>query len=196
MKKLTIDYTTSLEFSGPVVDHHFLLRCLPQENHQQQIHSLTLEIEPDAWHAREVDSFFNQIVVGHLIEPHRSFSWTVRAIAFVDHDRQKAMPYKPCLLYTSMGDRVEVLTQNNAKPSRDWLNIVRTPSARAKIRSYFSKIAKADDSVQGREILAREMRKIGPVSYTHLMCIRDRCSTASTRTSATSKTACTAPPCR
>ena len=49
-----------------------------------------------------------------------------------------------------MGDRVEVLTQNNAKPSRDWLNIVRTPSARAKIRSYFSKIAKADDSVQGR----------------------------------------------
>ena len=60
-----------------------------------------------------------------------------------------------------MGDRVEILTQNNAKPSRDWLNIVRTPSARAKIRSYFSKIAKADDSVQGREILAREMRKIG-----------------------------------
>ncbi len=39
-----------------------------------------------------------------------------------------------------MGDRVEVLTQNNAKPSRDWLNIVRTPSARAKIRSYFSKM--------------------------------------------------------
>jgi len=59
------------------------------------------------------------------------------------------------------GDRVEILTQNNAKPSRDWLSIVRTPSARQKIRSYFSKITKADDSAQGRDILAREMRKAG-----------------------------------
>ncbi len=60
-----------------------------------------------------------------------------------------------------MGDRVEILTQNSAHPSRDWLNMVRTPSARAKIRSYFSKITKADDSAQGRELLAREMRKVG-----------------------------------
>lgn len=101
MKKLIIDYTTSLEFSGPVIDHHFLLRCLPQENHQQQIHSLSLEIAPDAWHAREVDSFYNQIIVGHLIEPHDHFSWTVRAIAFVDHERQKTMPYKPLYRYPS-----------------------------------------------------------------------------------------------
>ena len=60
-----------------------------------------------------------------------------------------------------MGDRVEILTQNNAKPSRDWLNMVHTPSARAKIRSYFSKVTKADDSAQGRDMLAREMRKVG-----------------------------------
>ncbi len=59
------------------------------------------------------------------------------------------------------GDRVEILTQNNAHPSRDWLNMVRTPSARSKIRSYLSKITKADDSAQGREALAREMRKVG-----------------------------------
>ena len=60
-----------------------------------------------------------------------------------------------------MGDRVEVLTQNNARPSRDWLSIVKTTTARAKIRSYFSKITKADDSAQGRDLLAREMRKVG-----------------------------------
>lgn len=60
-----------------------------------------------------------------------------------------------------MGDRVEILTQNNASPSRDWLSIVKTPSARAKIRSYFSKITKADDAASGRDQLARVLRKIG-----------------------------------
>lgn len=60
-----------------------------------------------------------------------------------------------------MGDRVEILTQNNASPSRDWLAIVKTPSARAKIRSYFSKITKADDAAAGRDQLARVLRKMG-----------------------------------
>ena len=59
------------------------------------------------------------------------------------------------------GDRVEILTQKNAGPSRDWLNIVQTPSARAKIRSYFSKVTRSDDLVQGRELLTREARKDG-----------------------------------
>ena len=59
------------------------------------------------------------------------------------------------------GDRVEVLTQQNSTPSRDWLNIVRTPSARSKIRSYLSKASKGDDLLHGRDVLAREMRKSG-----------------------------------
>ena len=76
-----------------------------------------------------------------------------------------------CLLYTSqVGDRVEVLTQKSASPARDWLNSVKTPSARSKIRSYFSKITRADYMQMGRDMLVREMRKhgLGPVSYTHL----------------------------
>ena len=60
-----------------------------------------------------------------------------------------------------MGDRVEILTNKNAKPSRDWLNIVKTPSARSKIRSYFSKITRSDDMQMGRDMLVREMRKHG-----------------------------------
>jgi len=60
-----------------------------------------------------------------------------------------------------MGDRVEVLTQNNAEPSRNWLNIVKTPSARSKIRSYFSRMNRDDDILHGRELLGHEMRKNG-----------------------------------
>ena len=59
------------------------------------------------------------------------------------------------------GDRVEILTNKNARPSRDWLAIVRTPSARAKIRKYFAGVTKSDDAEAGRSELARELRKAG-----------------------------------
>ena len=60
-----------------------------------------------------------------------------------------------------MGDRVEILTQKNASPSRDWFNIVRTPRARSKIRSYFSRITRNDDLAQGHDLILRAARKDG-----------------------------------
>ena len=59
------------------------------------------------------------------------------------------------------GDRVEILTQKSASPSRGWLNIVRTPSARSKIRAHFSRVSRSDDLQEGHDKLAREMRKHG-----------------------------------
>ena len=60
-----------------------------------------------------------------------------------------------------MGDRIEILTNKGSRPSRDWLNLVRTPSARAKIRKYFATMTKSDDAEQGRSDLGRELRKRG-----------------------------------
>lgn len=60
-----------------------------------------------------------------------------------------------------MGDRVEILTNKASKPSRDWLAIVRTPGARAKIRRYFAAATKDDDATAGREMLAKDLRKRG-----------------------------------
>ena len=59
------------------------------------------------------------------------------------------------------GDRVEVLTSKNASPSKDWLGLVKTPSARSKIRNYFSKQNRSTDLADGHDILMREMRKHG-----------------------------------
>ena len=67
----------------------------------------------------------------------------------------------PLTYKLAMGDRVEILTNKNAKPSRDWMSIVATPSARAKIRKYFSAETKTGDAEQGRAELARELRKRG-----------------------------------
>ena len=61
----------------------------------------------------------------------------------------------------TMGDRVEILTNKASKPSRDWLKIVRTPSAKSKIRRYFASATKDEDAAAGRESLARDLRKRG-----------------------------------
>ena len=66
------------------------------------------------------------------------------------------------LTYTlQMGDRVEILTQKNASPSRDWLSIVNTPRARSKIRASFATITRNDDLERGRDYIVREARKNG-----------------------------------
>ncbi len=49
-----------------------------------------------------------------------------------------------------MGDRVDILTNKSSAPSRDWLNIVKTSSARSKIRNYFSKQSREDDLAAGQ----------------------------------------------
>ncbi len=67
----------------------------------------------------------------------------------------------PLTYHLEMGDRVEILTNKNSHPSADWLNIVATPSARAKIRRYFSSANKSIDAEQGRSMLATELRKAG-----------------------------------
>jgi GTP pyrophosphokinase len=60
-----------------------------------------------------------------------------------------------------MGDRVEVLTQKSAGPSRDWIDLVKTPRARSKIRAYFTRASRSTDVQEGHERLTREMRKHG-----------------------------------
>ena len=65
------------------------------------------------------------------------------------------------------GDRVEILTNKRAHPSRDWLSIVATGGAKSKIRKYFSTASKVDDAEQGRSDLAHELRSRGYGISTH-----------------------------
>lgn len=59
------------------------------------------------------------------------------------------------------GDVVEVFTSKseNAGPSRDWMNFVKSPRARTKIRQWFMKERREEAIEQGKEFLARAMRK-------------------------------------
>jgi guanosine-3',5'-bis(diphosphate) 3'-pyrophosphohydrolase len=61
------------------------------------------------------------------------------------------------------GDAVEIFTSKvpSAGPSRDWLKIVVTPRARNKIRQWFSRERREDAIENGRDELAKALRKEG-----------------------------------
>lgn len=56
---------------------------------------------------------------------------------------------------------VEIITTNSPGhgPSRDWLNIAKTSSARTKIRSWFKKERREENIAEGRILVEREFRR-------------------------------------
>ena len=67
------------------------------------------------------------------------------------------------------GDIVEILTSKKARgPSRDWLNMVRTPGAREKIRQWFKRAERVENVAHGRELLEKELKRVAQRSLADL----------------------------
>ncbi len=61
-----------------------------------------------------------------------------------------------------VGDVVEIITSQNSKgPSWDWLKIVKSPSARVKIRQFFKKEMKEENIKTGKAMLEAEAKRRG-----------------------------------
>ncbi|WP_415894989.1 GTP diphosphokinase [Neptuniibacter sp. PT34_22] len=62
------------------------------------------------------------------------------------------------------GDQVEIMTGNEERPRRDWLNInlgfVTTPRARAKVAHWFKFQAKEQNADAGRSIVVKEFKRL------------------------------------
>jgi GTP diphosphokinase / guanosine-3',5'-bis(diphosphate) 3'-diphosphatase len=59
------------------------------------------------------------------------------------------------------GDVIEILTNANHFPSKDWLKLVKTSRARAKIRAWIKAAEKERSIALGKELLEREIQKYG-----------------------------------
>jgi GTP diphosphokinase / guanosine-3',5'-bis(diphosphate) 3'-diphosphatase len=59
------------------------------------------------------------------------------------------------------GDVVEIITRKDAHPTRDWLHVARTKSARDRIQRYLKAHERDIDLQMGRERLDRELKGIG-----------------------------------
>lgn len=69
------------------------------------------------------------------------------------------------------GDIVDILTSKSVHgPSRDWLKIVKTSSARSKINQWFKKERREENIQHGKDLIEKEVKKSG---YTHTQLFDD-----------------------
>jgi guanosine-3',5'-bis(diphosphate) 3'-pyrophosphohydrolase len=62
----------------------------------------------------------------------------------------------------SSGETVQIVTSKTSSgPSRDWLNLVVTPRARTKIRQWFTKERREEAISEGKDALAKAVRRAG-----------------------------------
>ena len=58
------------------------------------------------------------------------------------------------------GNIVEILTSSNSNgPSRDWINIVKTPNAKSRIRQWFKKERREENLERGGDLIERELKR-------------------------------------
>lgn len=111
MTFLEIDYTTSLEFSSPVTDHYFLLRCVPVSRDGQTVVSRNLEITPGTPLVTSKDIFGNTSYQGRIDFPHTVFSFHSTASVIVDRRngcRELCYPfYKYNTSLTKVSDKMK-----------------------------------------------------------------------------------------
>ncbi len=60
------------------------------------------------------------------------------------------------------GDRVDIITSTSSKgPSMDWLKVVKTQQAKAKIRQFFKRELRGENVQRGRDMLEHEAKRRG-----------------------------------
>lgn len=66
------------------------------------------------------------------------------------------------------GDVVEILVDKKKKPSRDWLEFVKTSTARARIREFFKKESRGENFKRGLTLLNQALAALGKQNFSRL----------------------------
>ncbi|MCQ2442532.1 MAG: transglutaminase family protein [Oscillospiraceae bacterium] len=107
MKRLTYQFSASIDFSEPITEQYVVLRCLPYPDEVQRMLSGSITVEPWCPMCYSADGFGNTLMSGSFRSPHRRFSYQETATVFVDLSRRKETEPHP--MYRHGG----LLTQPN-----------------------------------------------------------------------------------
>lgn len=123
MNRLEFSFQTTVEFSKPVKDHAFVLRCLPPTNSVQSAHA-HLELEPDVPFDIQTDSFGNIVAVGSVEKEHSLFTYHSSGIVTVDRTHCAYTKAHPMFTYdtprTAITEEMrEFLADSVSKSMRD-----------------------------------------------------------------------------
>lgn len=66
------------------------------------------------------------------------------------------------------GDTVEIMTSKTQQPSKDWLKLVVTNKAKAKIRQFVKEEQRRRSLAVGKDLVEKEFRKFGAAAVKHL----------------------------
>lgn len=101
MKHLFFESTTTLSFDVPVVDHHFLLRCLPPSFAGQRILSAVLQITPSVPYTLFYDGFGNLTETGCIKFPHTEFTYSISGRAEICEEERLKEKLHPLFRFPS-----------------------------------------------------------------------------------------------
>lgn len=114
MKLLSYSFETILRFDAPVLDHSFMLRCLPKTTPLQKVIDSQLILHPRCSISEQVDGFGNRQCAGYLPGKHSSFSFMSYGLVLTDDVATSAEDAHPMFLqastYTQPSDELKAFT--------------------------------------------------------------------------------------
>lgn len=99
---LHFSYDILLEFSQPVREHDFVLRCIPDSFPGQEILDSTLTFEPQAAYTMQRDGFGNLLQIGRISQLHDHFRYTLKGTARVSVSQRE--PERPMAVFRYPSD--------------------------------------------------------------------------------------------
>ena len=77
MNTLKFAYEMRTDFADPVWNHHYTLKCIPENNERQCIEDLCVRIDPEGIYEKTRDSFGNAVIFGSISGRHDYFAVSV-----------------------------------------------------------------------------------------------------------------------
>lgn len=81
MNKLHFTYDMQIEYSIPVTNCNFTIKCIPVDNHRQRISNIKITLFPDVKYQWGIDGFRNTQIWGKNEEPHTEFRFHIEGDA-------------------------------------------------------------------------------------------------------------------